>query len=320
MDKLFNNFLRVSPEASDVLVLVFGLLIFFSTTFFIWSKVKPEANMKELIDRTNSWWKIIIILVVALFVNKAITMIALAFLSFVALREMLSRFELDATNRRLMFWCYLSIPIQYYAAYIAYYRFFIVWIPVALFIILPTRRLIAGHVKDALRSVAIIQWALMLTVFSLSHIAYLLSLDLPDDFTAGNECLILYLIFLTQFNDVLQFIWGKTLGRHKIIPAVSPNKTWEGFLGGLVSTVAMAYYLRFLTPFTDTQALAAGGLIAFFGFLGDLNISAIKRDLNIKDMGNAIAGHGGFMDRLDSLSFTGMVFFHVVHIWMVPPA
>jgi len=319
MDKIFNNFLTVSPQAGSVLIFIFGLLVFFSTVFFVWSKVQPKKDMKELIDRTNSWWKIMALLVFFLFINKAITMVGLAFLSFVALRELLSRMELDETNRKLMFWCYLSIPVQFYAAYIAYYRFFIVWIPVVLFIILPTRRLIAGHVKDSLKSVAVIQWALMLTVFSLSHIAYLLSIDLPMEFTAGNESLILFLIFLTQFNDVLQFIWGKAIGRHKIIPKVSPNKTWEGFLGGLVSTTILAYYLKFLTPFSSGQAIAAGALLAFFGFLGDLNISAIKRDLGVKDMGNAIAGHGGFMDRLDSLSFTGMVFFHMVHIWMVPP-
>ena len=176
---------------------------------------------------------------------------------------MLSRFELDATNRRLMFWCYLSIPIQYYAAYIAYYRFFIVWIPVALFIILPTRRLIAGHVKDVLRSVAIIQWALMLTVFSLSHIAYLLSLELPDDFTVGNECLILCLILTNQRRLVIHLgkdFWADTKSFRLSVPTNLGRilgRTREYNRHGVLSSI--------FNPFTDTQA--GWGAVAFFGFL-----------------------------------------------------
>ena len=132
----------------------------------------------------------------------------------------------------------------------------------------------------------------------------------------GSElCIRDSLLFLGQFNDVLQFLWGKLFGKHKITPDVSPNKTWEGFIGGLVCTIILGYFLRFLTFFTPVQAVTASFCIAFAGFFGDLNMSAIKRDLGIKDMGNTIPGHGGIMDRLDSLSFASLIFFHLVRTW-----
>jgi phosphatidate cytidylyltransferase len=315
MDKI--GLFNLSSEVQTVLIVIFGLLTFFSTVFFVWKKIKPEANLKELIDRTNSWWKMVILFVFFVFINKTLAIIGIAFLSFIALREMLSTLNFRTADRKSMLWCYLVIPVQFYTVQIEYYRLFIVLIPVCMFMILPLRNLLVGETKGILVSNATMQWSLMITVFSISHIAYLLVLETPEGFTAGNEGYILYLLFLTQFNDVLQFLWGKAIGGKKIIPKISPNKTWAGFLGGLICTMILGYVFRFLTPFTIIQSLIAGFAIGFSGFVGDLNISAIKRDLEIKDMGDFIPGHGGIMDRLDSLSFTAMVFFHLTHLWTV---
>lgn len=309
--------LGLSQEVFATLVAIFGLLCFFTIFFYSWKRLKPQANLQELIDRTHSWWKMVLLFCLFVFINKTIAIIGIAFLSFIALREMLSTLNFRVVDRKTMFWCYLVIPLQFYTVYIEYYRLFIVLIPVCMFMILPLRNLISGETKGILVSNATMQWSLMITVFSLSHIAYLLVLQTPSGFSAGNEAYILYLIFLTQFNDVLQFLWGKAIGGKKIIPRISPNKTWAGFLGGLICTTALGYFLRFLTPFTIEQSLIAGFAIGFSGFVGDLNISAIKRDLQIKDMGDFIPGHGGIMDRLDSLSFTAMVFFHLTHLWTV---
>ena len=114
-------------------------------------------------------------------------------------------------------------------------------------------------------------------------------------------------------NDIMQFIWGKLLGRHKILPKVSPNKTWEGFLGGVISTTVIGYFLGFLTPLSAPNVILVSALIAIAGFSGDVVISAIKRDKGIKDMGNSIPGHGGVFDRIDSLAYTAPVFFHLVY-------
>jgi phosphatidate cytidylyltransferase len=153
----------------------------------------------------------------------------------------------------------------------------------------------------------------MLTVFGISHMAYLLSLPELDGFKSGGRGLLLFLVFLTEINDVMQFTWGKLLGKHKIIPKVSPNKTWEGFIGGVISTTVIGYFLAFLTPLTNYQVLFVSFMIAVSGFVGDIVMSSIKRDVGIKDMGTSIPGHGGVLDRIDSLAYTAPVFFHLVY-------
>ena len=130
--------------------------------------------------------------------------------------------------------------------------------------------------------------------------------------------MVLYLVFLTQFNDVAQFLWGKTLGRHKVVPSVSPGKTVEGLLGGLGTTIVLAVVLApHLTPFTIGWAAWAGVIIGLSGFIGDVVISALKRDLGVKDSGDLLPGHGGILDRIDSLTYTAPLFFHFVYYLVV---
>ena len=154
---------------------------------------------------------------------------------------------------------------------------------------------------------------LTFTVFGVSHLAFLVSLPGLPGFDAGGKGLLLFIVFITELNDVLQFTWGKLLGRYRIVPKVSPGKTWEGLTGGVITTMIVGYHLRFLTPFSGTEVLIACGLIAVVGFIGDVIVSAIKRDLGLKDTGKAIPGHGGILDRIDSLAPTAPVFFHLVY-------
>ena len=133
-------------------------------------------------------------------------------------------------------------------------------------------------------------------------------------FSAGGAGLVLFLVFLTQFNDVAQYVWGKLFGKHKIVPKVSPNKTWQGFLGGVFTTTVCAVLLSgLLTPLSLPMAVAAGLLISISGFIGDVTISALKRDIGVKDSGSLLPGHGGILDRVDSLTYTAPLFFHFIH-------
>ena len=148
-------------------------------------------------------------------------------------------------------------------------------------------------------------------VFSLSHAAYLLAV--PGDGHAAWEGagLLLYLVVLTQANDIAQYIWGKLFGRRKIVPRVSPKKTWEGLIGGVITTVALAVLLApKITPFDPLGAIVAGFIIGIAGFFGDVTISSLKRDLGIKDTGGMIPGHGGILDRVDSLIYSAPLFLH----------
>jgi CDP-diglyceride synthetase len=146
-----------------------------------------------------------------------------------------------------------------------------------------------------------------------SHVAFLLVLPGSVNPRGGGPGLVLYLLLLTEFNDVAQYIWGRTLGRHKVIPKVSPNKTVEGFLGGVATTLLLAWLLApRLTPLTPGESILAGVIIGVGGFVGDVVISALKRDLGIKDSGALLPGHGGVLDRIDSLLYTAPLFFHFV--------
>lgn len=302
-----------NQEILIVVALIFGILVTASLGFFIVGKLKPNVDLTELKSRTNSWWVMASVFIIATLVNTTISYFAIAFLSFVAFREMYSILDFRISDRRAIFLALVAIPVQYYLAYIGWYGAFIIFIPVVMFLLLPVQLVIKGDTTGITKSMAVLQWALMLTVFGISHMAYLLSLPTLEHFKPGGRALLLFLVFLTEINDVMQFTWGKIFGKHKIIPKVSPNKTWEGFLGGMISTVVIGYFLVFLTPLSIVQVLIVSFIIALAGFLGDVVMSSIKRDIGVKDTGSAIPGHGGVLDRIDSLAYTAPAFFHLVY-------
>lgn len=302
-----------------VVEIIFAILITASITFFIWGKLKPQTNLKELKSRTNSWWVMVFLFISAVLLDRIITFPALALLSFVAFRELYSMIGFRNVDRRPIFWAFLAIPVQYYLAYIGWYELFIIFIPVWMFLFMPVRMVLAGETNGIIKSMASLQWSLMITVYGLSHLAYFLALPEATNFSEGKsfvnggQGLLLFVVFLTEINDVLQFMWGKMLGKHKITPSVSPNKTWEGFFGGVLSTTIISYFIGFLTPLTDLQVVLGGFIIGCTGFFGDIVMSAIKRDIGVKDTGSAIPGHGGVLDRIDSLTYTAPIFFHFVY-------
>jgi phosphatidate cytidylyltransferase len=250
--------------------------------------------------------------------DRAVSLLFFAFVSFLALKEYLSLIPTRRADRRVLFWAYLAIPVQYWWIADAWYGMFIIWVPVYVFLLLPLRMVLIGETQGFLRAVGTLHWGLMATVFSISHVAYLLVL--PEAAVPGaagravaGPSLVLFLVVLTQLNDVAQFLWGKALGRHRAVPTVSPGKTTEGLVGGVATTLALALALApWLTPFTRPQAVAAGLIIGVGGFVGDVVVSALKRDLGIKDSGTLLPGHGGILDRIDSLTYTAPLFFHLV--------
>ena len=273
----------------------------------------PSVDYTELKQRIQSWWWMIGILFGILLAPTTISIIFFALLSFLALKEFFSIMPTRQADRRVILWAYLAIPAQYYWVATAWYGMFLIFIPIYVFLFLPMRAVFIGETKGFIRSLGTIHWAVMLSVLCISHIAYLLQLPVINE-KAGALGLVLFLIFITQFNDVCQYIWGKTFGKHKIIPKVSPKKTWEGFIGGVVTvTIISGLLAPYLTPLTIVQGFVAGSLIAVSGFVGDVVISSVKRDLAIKDSGTLIPGHGGLLDRIDSLIYTAPLFFHFLY-------
>lgn len=267
----------------------------------------------ELRARIRSWWIMAGIFAFAMLLGHTAMLLFLGLVSFLALKEYLSLIPTRRADRTVLFWAYLAIPIQYYWVGSEWYGMFAIFIPVYMFLFLPLPMLIKGETEGFLKAIGTLNWGLMATIYGISHAAFLLVLPADGNPGAGGAGLLLFLVLVTEFNDVAQYVWGRTLGRHKVIPRVSPNKTWEGLIGGVATTGLLSLLLApVLTPLAPLPALALGAFLGAAGFFGDVTISAIKRDLGIKDSGALIPGHGGILDRLDSLTYTAPLFFHII--------
>lgn len=305
--------MNINLLTDEVLYVLIGIVAVLMISTVITKIMKHKNNsggLKEVEMRIRSWWVMFIIFTFALIIHSTISLIFMALLCFLALKEYFSLIPFNRAHRLVLFWAYMTIPIQFSLIYLGWYGMFIVFIPVYMFLLIPIQAIIVGETKNFLRSIATVQWGVMLMVFGLSHLAFLLVLPGREESVAGAG-LVLFLVVLTQANDVAQFIWGKMLGKKKIIPKVSPNKTWAGFIGGVLTTTVLAVILApLITPFSLLASIIAGLYIGLTGFIGDVNISALKRDLNIKDTSAIIPGHGGILDRVDSLTYTAPLFFH----------
>ena len=274
-----------------------------------------NPTISNLNARINAWWVMTLVLVLA-FVTGHIGSTFLFFLvSFAALRECLSLVYSRRGDYAVLVACfYVVLPVQYYFVLTDWYGMFAIFIPVYAFLLLPILAGLSGDPTRFLDRTAKIQWSLMVSVFCLSHVPFLLNLKIPN--FDQNILLVIFLIAVVQASDVLQYIWGKLLGKRKIAPVLSPSKTVEGFVGGVLSATALATALWWITPFTPFQAGLIGLVICLMGFAGGLVMSAIKRDFGVKDWGHMIKGHGGMMDRVDSICFAAPIFFHIVrYFW-----
>ena len=274
-----------------------------------------NPTISNLNARINAWWVMTLVLVLA-FVTGHIGSTFLFFLvSFAALRECLSLVYSRRGDYAVLVACfYVVLPVQYYFVLTDWYGMFAIFIPVYAFLLLPILAGLSGDPTRFLDRTAKIQWSLMVSVFCISHVPFLLNLKIPN--FDQNILLVIFLIAVVQASEVLQYIWGKRLGKRKIAPVLSPSKTVEGFVGGVLSATALATALWWITPFTPFQAGLIGLVICLMGFAGGLVMSAIKRDFGVKDWGHMIKGHGGMMDRVDSICFAAPIFFHIVrYFW-----
>jgi phosphatidate cytidylyltransferase len=280
---------------------------------FARGKQNPRI-IDNLVVRVRAWWGIVGVFVIALMLGRGGVCSLFALVSFLALREVLTLAPTRLGDHHTLFWAFfVIIPMQYYIIYIDWYGLFAIFIPVWCFIFLALRSTLTGDPKRYMERTAKVQWGVMICVYFLSHAPALLMLDI-DGAVEGWKVLV-FLVIVVQMSDVLQYVWGMLLGKHKIAPHISPNKTVEGFAGGVVCATLLGVAIRFLTPFDFERSVYISFTIAVMGFFGGIVMSAIKRDAGIKDFGHLIEGHGGMLDRVDSLVFAAPVFFHVVRYW-----
>jgi phosphatidate cytidylyltransferase len=274
-----------------------------------------DLKQKEVIDnmrtRVGSWWVMVIVFCLSSSGGPIGSVLLFALISFLALRE----FVTLTPTRKADHWALLAaffiiLPLNYWLIAVHWYGLFSIFIPVYAYLWIPIRSAIAGDTTEFLARSAKMQWALMVCVYFVSYAPALLSLRIPG-YEGQTVRLLLFLVVVVQSSDVLQYVFGKLFGKTKISPNVSPNKTLEGLIGGIVSAVAIGASLWWITPFSPWQAAAMALAIALMGFAGGFVMSAIKRERGVKDYGALIPGHGGMMDRIDSLCFAAPIFFHL---------
>lgn len=274
------------------------------------------ATIENLNQRVNAWWSMVIVFFMSYLLGGNATIILFGFISLFALREFITLAPTRRGDHNALFIAFfILIPLQYVLIGTHWYSMFTLLIPVYAFLLLPAIAVLSQDTEGFLERTAKIQWGVMICIFCISHAPALLMLEL-EGFAGQNALLLFYLVFVVQMSDVLQYVFGKLFGKHKIAPQVSPSKTVEGLVGGGVAATLIGGGMFWMTPFSFLESLMMAFVIVVMGFVGGLVMSAIKRDKGVKDWGHLIAGHGGFLDRLDSVVFAAPIFFHLVrYFW-----
>ena len=313
-------------DSTDILRLVFsgvfGALLIASLVGSILQQrphsEQSSAVIENLNSRIKSWWWMVGVLALACWGGSTCVIILFFLISFQSLREFISVTYTKVGDHGALLWCfYFFLPVQYWLISTEWYGLFSILIPVYAFLLLPIFATLASDANRFFERAAKIQWGLMICVYCISHLPALLVLDIPG-FEGRNLQLIVFLVLVVQASDVFQYVWGKLLGRRKLSPEISPSKTLEGLVGGVLTSTLVGAFLWWMTPFNPWQATLIVLLVNLLGFFGGFVLSAIKRDQGLKDWGSIVSGHGGMIDRVDSISFAAPVFFHVIRYWWVP--
>ncbi|HEY8508639.1 MAG TPA: phosphatidate cytidylyltransferase [Steroidobacteraceae bacterium] len=279
------------------------------------SSEAARATVENFRARVNAWWVMIAVLAVAFALGKTATLVLFGFISFFALREFITLTPTRPSDYMpLVLAFFVLLPMQYVLIGMNQYGTFVIFIPVYGFLLLAIAATLAADTREFLERNAKIQWATMITIYCISYVPALLLLRIPG-YEGSSALLLFYLLLVVQLSDVLQYVFGKLFGKRKLAPVLSPSKTVEGLVGGGLSATLIGGALAWITPFSVPAALAISFVIVVMGTLGGLTLSAMKRGLGAKDWGVMIEGHGGMLDRMDSVSFAAPVFFHITRFF-----
>ena len=271
-----------------------------------------RRDTRSVVKTFFGWLLIVPVVLGVLFAGREATIIGVALMSVVGFKEFAR-----ATGLYRDWWTtgivYLGIALIAVSGLITnprlevsgWYGLFMT-VPVYVVGLILVVPIVRNRVKGQLQGSALAILGFVYLGWMLNHVGFLANSNNAYGY-------LLYLLVAVQVNDIAAFTFGKLFGRHKLRPEVSPNKTWEGSLGALAVSMALPWLMWFSFPqFGPIQLVLTGLIVGIGGQLGDLTISVIKRDIGVKDMGALIPGHGGMLDRIDSLIFTGPLFFHMV--------
>ena len=271
--------------------------------------------------RVRTWWMMMSILVASFILGPIGAVVLFFFVSFWALREFITMTPTRGGDHRTLFWVFFAFtPLQYVLIGMNEYSLFSIVIPVYASLFIPARIAISGDEKRFLERSAKIHVGLLICVYALSYTPAILQLDLEtrvdgEPWKGSTAGLLAFFVLITQAGDVLQFGWGKLVGRRIIAPKVNANRSWEGLIGGICSTSLLGSLLWWVTPFQVWEAALMSMIVAIMGFAGGMTMSAIKRDRGVQDYGTLVRGHLGVLDRIDSLCFAAPVFYHLTRLF-----
>lgn len=301
-----------NPEMKIMLALIVGLLFFVTIIVSLLSLSSKMVTLRKLTKDIKYWWTMAFVYLAATMISKEISFIILTIWCFVALRELYSILSFQSDERRAIIWLILAVPLQFFFAYKAWFISFLVFIPVGMFLFLPLRMVLAGKISKVVESSAKLNWVLMYAVFGISHMAYLLSLPETIHLKSGGRGLLLYLVFLTEWNNLFQFIFRVLLPKHYILQSEHRKLTWEGFLGGVIATILVAIPLRFITHLTINEAMWMGFVIGISGFFGKLVMRAVRLDLHGGEA-DYVLKRNGMLSRIECLAYSAPCFFYALH-------
>jgi len=316
--------MRMAPDRMLLMLsaVVVSLLLVASAIGWTAGRLVAGESSRVLWDNVNAriraWWVMALVFIASASTGASGSILLFAMVSFLALREFVTLAPTRAADHRALAWCFFIVtPLEYTLIWMGWYGLFSILIPVYVSIFAASRAAIAGDSERFMERTAVIQWGLLICVYFVGYVPALLVLRIPG-FEQRNAALVFFLVLVVQISDVLQYVCGKSLGKRRIAPAISPNKTWAGCIGGIASATAIGAAVWWATPFSPIQAALMAFVSALMGFAGGLIMSAIKRGRGVKDYGSLIQGHGGMLDRIDSLCFAAPVFFHLTRFFFTP--
>ena len=297
------------------LILVMIVMVLLGTasavTFFLQRRTDSgldPAMVESFRTRIRAWWILLTVLAAAFLIGKGATVFLFWAVSFWAFREFITLTPTRPADHRTLFCVFLfCTPAQFILVWLDQYQLYSILIPVYAFLLIPAAIALSGDSKRFLERTAKIQAGLLICIYCLSYAPALLTLKINPP---RNVSLLFFFILMVQLGDVFQYAWSQLPSKHAIVPTINPSKTWEGLLGGTATAALLGAALYWATPFPPWMAALMSLVVALMGAAGSLTMSAIKRDRGVKDYGTLVEGHGGVLDRIDSICFAAPVFFH----------
>lgn len=311
-------FQQTQVESGLTLVIsIFTIVVTIVTLYYLYQSWREHTKgLDKIASRIHFAWVLTIVFILSTLYSYKILLLYIAFVAFLALKEFLSITPTRRTDRRVLLWAYLSIPIQFFLIWQGWFEAFILFVPVHVFLILPMVMVIMGDTDGFLRAWSMLGWGIITTVYTLGFLASTLVLPALENRMNDGIGLALFLVTLAQINHTAHYLFGRYFTHPNLMIKVSQTRNWGSMLGGILITIPLAWLLApLITPFSRVDAIWIGMLISASSFIGYIILSAIKTSLNLRDRGSMTPGRGGVLNRIDTFVYAAPLYYYIVQFF-----